>query len=347
MSVIYRLHAAARWSVILCSRDLQLSVVWQRPYALDEAFPISPLAHDGSAVQVLQRPGNYLRRRGRAGIHEDDYRNPCIQRFRRGSVFPIGTRSQALAGNHQRALRNEQRNDAHSLVHEPASIPAKIQNQLFHALAFKLQEGLLDSKRDILRESALVDVSSLAIGKHSGIFHVRKVYPLPRDHHIHSIFGINFHHLELHLGARLAAHLLRTLLARKPMGGKPVDGHDLIPATQACLDSGRTSIRLIDDHVPIHIRLKNHCPDAAVGLVDHHLQIFVLLFRDVDRVRIQAAEHGVNASPFYPIHRQSVHIRAAKLLQNSVLNFRPLAQLEILRLGENSCADQQGSRRSQ
>ena len=154
--------------------------------------------------------------------------------------------------------------------------------------------------------------------------------PLPRDNDILDLVGAYSLYLEPDGSARLALHPVGAFLTGQPMGAFPVDLHDLVAAAEAVFLRRRPLVRLVDDDVPVLLGLVDQRSYAPVGLVDHHHKVLILLLRDVDRVRVKAPQHRIDARPFDPVHWQRVHVRAVKLLEYGVLDLGPFPELETL-----------------
>ena len=84
---------------------------------------------------------------------------------------------------------------------------------------------------------------------------------------------------------------------------------------------------------------------AAVGLSQHHLEVFRLLLGNIDRVGIQLLEHRVDARPLDPADRQRVHVGAVQLLEDGVPDLGPFAQFETFCLCGNGRRAQKERRR--
>ena len=196
---------------------------------------------------------------------------------------------------------------------------------------FLIQDSVTNVSGHIFSETALVDVTCLGI-EHSCIFNIREVYPFADNVYFHDLVGVDLLDLELHCRSWLPFHPVGALLARQSVGGNSIDLHDFVTAAQAVSHGRRTCVRLVDDHVPILVRLVDDCSDASIALAYHHLEVFILLFGDVDGVGVQVSQHGIDSSPFYPVYRKGIDIGAVELLQDCILDFCPFSELEALGL---------------
>ena len=102
----------------------------------------------------------------------------------------------------------------------------------------------------------------------------------------------------------------------------------------------RSGIWLVDDHVAVLVGFVDNCTDASIALAHHHLEVFILLFRNIDGVRIKCIQHGIYSGSFDAVYRKGVHVRPVEFLDNCILDFSPLPELEILGLcGGRRAAD--------
>ena len=108
---------------------------------------------------------------------------------------------------------------------------------------------------------------------------------------------------ECHSRTGLSLHPVAAFLAFQPLCRLSVDSYDLVTALKAVFFSRRTCVRLVDDDV-VFLLLVDDRSDASVCLGKHHLQVFVLLLRDVDCIRVELFEHGVDAGPHDPVDRE-------------------------------------------
>ena len=160
----------------------------------------------------------------------------------------------------------------------------------------------------------------------------------PNDVDINYFPSVDFLYCEPDFRARFALHLVRSLLAGKTVGGFPVNRHYLITALESVFLCRGVLIWLIDNDIPILVRLVDDSSYTSVGLCDHHLQVLVVLLGDVNGVWIQGSQHGVNPGSLDPVHRKGVDIGAIKLFQDGVLDLGPLPEFETLRLRESDSA---------
>ena len=109
------------------------------------------------------------------------------------------------------------------------------------------------------------------------------------------------------------------------MGGGAVDGFNLISAAQARPGGRGAGVGLVDEYVAVHIGLVDDGAHAAVGAVEHHLEVFLLFFRHIYGIGIQRFQHSVHGGPFNSAHLQGIHVGAVQLFQNGILDFHPLA----------------------
>ena len=337
VAVVDGLYAAAGGRVILRRGHLELAVIRKRPDALYESLAVSAGSDDGGTVQVLQRTGNDFRRRGGTGIHQDDEGDFQVHGIGRGLVFLPGTLGLSLGGHDHGTLGNEQGNDVHRFAHDAAAVAAEIQHQALHSLRFEGMVAVADSLAHPFGELGQEDVS-VAVVQHAHIFHGGEGDAFAGDGDVDGFTRLpgsavaQFLHAENDLGARLAAHLVGALLGGESMGAHSVDGLDLIAADEAGLRRRRARIGLVDHDIAVLVRLVDDRADAAVGIGQHHLEILLFLFRNIDGIGVQGFQHGVHAFPLDPAHFQGVHIRTVEFLQDGIVQFHPLPQGEALGL---------------
>ena len=70
----------------------------------------------------------------------------------------------------------------------------------------------------------------------------------------------------------------------------------------------RILVRLVDDHVALHVRFVDNGSDSSVCLVNHHAEVFVLLFGDIYGIGIEVCEHSVHTGALNTVERQGIHI---------------------------------------
>ena len=154
------------------------------------------------------------------------------------------------------------------------------------------------------------------------------MYSFADDRHVQSIPRAYFLDLEHYSRARLALHPVAAFLGFEPLCRHAVDLQYLISAPEAVLVCRRTEIRLVDDDILL-LLLMDDGSDASICLGQHHLQVFVFFLRDIDGIWVQLLQHGIDPFSHHLVHRKRIHIRPAELLYYTVVDFRPLSQLEI------------------
>ena len=108
-------------------------------------------------------------------------------------------------------------------------------------------------------------------------------------------------------------------------------GDDLLSADKAVLMRRGAGIRFIYYNI-VFLLLVNDRTYASIGVLKHPVQIFILLFRNVDGLRIQFFQHGIHSGAHDPVDRQGIDIRTVEFHNYGIIYFRPLAEFEILGL---------------
>ena len=148
---------------------------------------------------------------------------------------------------------------------------------------------------------------------------------------VQCISRADFLYLEDHSRTRLALHSVAALFCLQILGRNSIDLNDLVTALKAVFLCRRTCIRLVDDDIFSDLLVDDRS-DTSVCLGKQHLQILILLLRDVDGVGVQFLQHCVHSGAHYPVYRKGVHIGEVKLLDYRILDFAPLAEFEVLGL---------------
>ena len=142
----------------------------------------------------------------------------------------------------------------------------------------------------------------------------------------------DFLHFEFHCRARLSFHPVGCLLGGQSVGGGAVDLQDLIAAAKSVPVGRAVLVGLVDDDVAVLLGLVDDCSDASVGLRYHQLEILIVLLRDVDRVRVEAFEHRLDAGFLDSVQREGVHVGSVQLVEYGVVDLGPLPDFEGFRL---------------
>jgi len=160
------------------------------------------------------------------------------------------------------------------------------------------------------------------------IFYVGKLDPFAYDIHLDNLSGADLPDLELHGGPGLPPHLVGALLAGQSVRGLSVDLKDFVAAADAVFLGGGVLVGFVDDHVAFLVGLVDDGSDSAVGLPNHHLEVFILLFGDVHGVGVEAAEHRVDPGPADAVQGEGVHVRTVEFLDYRILDFSPFPKFE-------------------
>ena len=139
VAVVYGLDAASGRGVVFGGGNLQMSSVRQRPDGLHKSLSEGTLAHDGRPVHILKRSCHNLRSRGAARIHEHHQRQLEVERVLVGLVGHHVLGVAPACGHHHRTPWNKERYNGDGFLKQPASVAAKVENELFHTLPLELE----------------------------------------------------------------------------------------------------------------------------------------------------------------------------------------------------------------
>ena len=109
-----------------------------------------------------------------------------------------------------------------------------------------------------------------------------------------------------------------------------IDGDNQIPRLETRLGCRRTLERLDNHHVPPLVALADIRADARIFARDEMLEIVHLLLRDVFRIRIEAAQHGVDTALHGFLDVDRIHIKHLRLFHDGIENLQILANLEMV-----------------
>ena len=166
--------------------------------------------------------------------------------------------------------------------------------------------------------------------------------PFTYDRKIDYLSGTGLLYLEDHGSARLSLHPVAALLALQALCRHTIYLDDLVAADKTIFMCRRIGIRLVDDDI-ILLLLMDDSTDTAVCIPEHHVQILILLFRNIDGIWIQVLEHGIHACAHDTVQRERVYIGTVEFHKDGVMDLGPLAELEVLGLGtciERKCCHQ-------
>ena len=247
----------------------------------------------------------------------------------------------ALGGNHQRSPWDKEAYDLHRLLEDSAAVAPEVIHKLLHSLLLEALDAFPDHLGDVLREAALIDIAG-GVVDHSNVFYIREMYTLTGD--VHILYGARAEllYLEDKLGSGSAFHTVAALLRGEAYDAYAVNLHNLVSADKAGLVGRGTLVRLVDGDVTVHVRLVDNRAHSTVSTVEHHLQVFVFLFRDIYGIWVQRLKHSVNSHPFNTVNGEGVNVRIIEFLEKRLLDFRPFAQIEIPGLSECNRATQHG-----
>ena len=339
VAVVDGLDAAAARRVVFAGGDFQLAVVGHRADRLDEALAVGAGTGDGGAAQVLQGAGGDFGGGGGVAVDQHQQGHQGVDRRIRGAVFPGQFGHAAFGGDHERSLRNEERDDVDGFVHHAAAVVAQVDDQALGAGFLEPQHVGLEFFGDLGREAVELDVADV-VAVQAGIADIRHVDPFAGDDHVDRVFRAAFDDLEFHLGAGLALHPAGALLGSFFVDGDSVDLEDDVAGLEAGLGGRGVLIRL-DDADALAGRLADQGADAAVVAGGQQFEVFPFFFGDIDRIGIEGGEHRPQARDDHFVEVDRIDIRLGDFLQGGIFRFEALAQFEILALGGRLSADGQ------
>ena len=193
-----------------------------------------------------------------------------------------------------------------SLIHQSAAVASEVEHEPLHALGLERLHLFLDLIAYSVGKSGLEDVTCCVI-EHSGIFNVREMDTLAHNRNVDDLSRTNLLHLEDHGGSRLSLHPVAAFLCLETLGRHAVDLDDFVTAHKAVFLGRRTRVRLVDYHILVLLLMDDRA-DTAVSLRQHHLQVLVLLLRDIDCIWIELLEHRIHARAHDPVHRKRVNV---------------------------------------
>ena len=328
--VVHGLDAASRGDVVFGRGELEHRVVAQRARGLHEPLAVAPLADEHRAVEVLERPGDDLRRGGRIAVHQHREGHLREDRLRLGAVLLL--LGAPPGREHHGTLGHEHREDLHGLLEDAAAVRAVVEDQP-PQLAFAAQP--LDGRAHLLvatlGEVAVADVAD-AVGHPSGVGYPgdRDALAAQRNGLLRAVEVLDG---DLHAAPRLALEQCRDLLGRKAPGRFPVDREDAVADLQPAAVCRRAFIGLGDAH-PV-VLLADEGPHAAVLPRGENLEVGHPLLGEELRVGVQVADHA-RGGPFQQAVRvDRIDIAQRELTHHIDRDLHRAAQAEVVAAGEN------------
>ena len=331
MRIIYSLDTTPGRSIVFCRSNLQLSSVRKIDYTLNQSFTKCLTSHHRCSVHILKSTGDDFRCRSGTGIHQHYQRQFGIHRLLFRTKRIIGCHVFTFRRNHQRPFRHEYRDDFDSFLHDSAAVSTQIKHKFLHPLLLETYDSISHIPAHTFGKSGLKDISGGCI-QHPGILHIRKTNTFSGNLYVLEFPCMNFLNLENNFAAGLTFHLVTALLRCQPHYTFPIDGKYLVPAAKFIFICRRVFVRLIDDDIPLYVRLVYDRAYTPVSLVQHHLKALMIFFRNKSGIWIQTSEHCIYPYGFYLVQRKRIHIRLGELLEDRCLYLSPFAETEIIRL---------------
>ncbi len=122
------LNQPATWGVIPRCSQRKPGILAERSYRLNQAFAESRLSHDQTAIVILHRTGNNLRRRGRIIVHQDHQGHGHALIAAHSVITPF-RRGPSVVRHNQLILVQEHVAHRDRLIQQSARVTAHIENQ--------------------------------------------------------------------------------------------------------------------------------------------------------------------------------------------------------------------------
>ncbi len=284
-----RLDGTSARCVIQRRGQLDGRAVRQTDHGLHRALTETLCTDQHGAMVVLQCTCHDLGSRGRTVIDQHDQRH-TVQLIA-GLRLEGKVASGARLGADNPAPVEEQVGHRDSLVEQAARVVAQIKH-----CTIQMPTGLFFQRIDIRLEqlaSAFLELGDAQIGiarSHEIALHGLHLDDVAHDPDLQRLGLTTTHDGQRDLGSRLAAHQLHRLGQRHITGQQIVDLDDDITG----LDAGTVSRRILNrgddtDRTFGCGDLDTQTAELAGGI---HLHLFVHLLVEIDRMRIEAAQHA-------------------------------------------------------
>ena len=191
----------------------------------------------------------------------------------------------------------------------------------------KVEEGLLELACRLAGEGAEVDVAHVVLqlriirydGQLDGTAHQ---FEVERFLHARTL------HRQLEAGARLSAEHLADLLVVLPGQVLSVDGHQDVARLQSGLGSRHAFVGLAD-HGALQLRVPgDDGTDAAIRVLEHLLQLALVVLGVIGRIGVERVEHGIDALADGLVGIDGIDIEHVQLLHNRAEDVDVLGQPE-------------------
>ena len=327
--VVYCLDATVAGDIILSGGQLQLPVVGQVHGNLHEPLAVGPGAEHHGTVEVLHSARRYLAGGCRLAVHHHHDGHHRVYRLHGGLVVAVHALHLA-AGPYQRdVLRHKHVDYLHSLAHRTAAIAAQVEHEALHPPVLQVDERAAHVLGAIIRETVQVDIPD-AVGAQPVIWQIGQRDGTARDAHLHRLARGGALYLQEERGAWVAAQMgtdERRVLVRHH---RVVDAQDDVALLQPGFRRRTALIRLVDDHPAQFHVLAYHGTDAHILAREHVLQAFHLLLGIILRIRVERAEHSLDAVAYHLVGIQRVHVDHVEIAVDVVEHLDVLRHLEIM-----------------
>ncbi|EAU68236.1 hypothetical protein STIAU_7773 [Stigmatella aurantiaca DW4/3-1] len=301
------LDAAAQGGVIPGNRQLQPRAILQLDDGLHAALAEGLRAHDDRAPVVLERPGDDLRGRRAAGVHQHHHRvvglRVAVLAALLGGIAPVAP---ACADDGEIA-RQEPVAHRHRLVQEPPGVVAQVQHQPAQLLApvegAQPVQLLAQVQVRAVLEILHLHVRDAAV---EGPFHGHDADVVPDDGDVPRGVEALAHEGEQDALARGSPHLLEHRGQVQPLDALLVDAENLIARAQARpRRRGVVDGRHDDDAFALASDFDAQPPELPRGVDLHLLED---LGRHIEGVGVQRLEHALDGALHEPgvVHRLHV-----------------------------------------
>ena len=248
VAVVDGLDETPAGDVIAPGGDFDVAAVGRGARGLHKALAVAALAHDGRAVEVLERACHNLGGGGGAAVGE--HHEGSVAGLG-GLVDFLGVGVAAACAHHFGAFVHEVADHLHGALEEAAAVAAEVEDDTPEA---RSAEDGCDSVAH-LRGGLFVEGGeayvAYAVGQHSIVGHGVDLDGAAGDVEAEQgILGVGAHDVDAHVRAGLAAQLLADIgdVHVRP-DGVAVDAQDAVAVAYARLTGGRAPLGLGEDDV--------------------------------------------------------------------------------------------------
>ena len=328
MRIIDLLDAPTARDVILTHRHLYLRVVRQVARGLHQPLPEGTLPDQHGTIHILQGARDNLGGRRRPAINQHCQRHYRIQRLHGSTIHPVPLLDFPFRGQHLAPFRHEHPDYLHRPFQDAAAIAPQIQYQRLNPMVpFQIQERLLHLLRALDSERFQVNVPDAVVPR-AIIRDLRRDNLLPGNLHLPGLLLARTLDCQYHLRIGHPFQQFADPLVARPRHIGRVNGQDQVARLQARQVRRHALDRLGDHHMAIVVPLAYQRSDAAVLAGGHQVQLLHILLRVILRVRIQPAQHGVDAAAHAFLHIHGIHVEHLYLFQQRIKYIEVLAHLK-------------------